>query len=148
MSIYNTTDYQAMLQRLEKLSPDSQALWGKMNPAQMLEHCHRAALVAFGEQELKINFLMRLLGKMLKNKFINTDAPLQKNAPTAKEFVISTPQDFEQAKQKLTATFARFAQGPESIKQFNHPFWGKLSLEEWDRLMTKHLNHHFEQFGI
>lgn len=36
-------------QRLEQLRPDSERLWGKMTPAQMLAHCNEAIRMAEGE---------------------------------------------------------------------------------------------------
>lgn len=56
-----------------------------MSVDQMMKHTNDAMIVAFGEKTLKINFLMRFLGRMMKNKVFNSE--FQKNNPTAPEFI-------------------------------------------------------------
>jgi hypothetical protein len=74
---------------------------------------------------------------------------IKKNSPTAKEFIIASEIDFEKAKSELISNFSRFAsEGKSSIKLMDHPFWGKMTYEDWDALMWKHTNHHLKQFGI
>lgn len=67
-SIYDKASNDSMIARINKLTPESKALWGKMNAAQMCRHCAIAIDIAFGKGDLKVNFLMKLLGKMLKKK--------------------------------------------------------------------------------
>lgn len=147
-SVFNPADNQFMIDRIEKLTPESQALWGKMNVNQMLRHCKIAGDVAFGIQDLKINFVMKILGRLLKKKvFYGGD--LKKNSPTAKEFIISENPDFEIAQSELIANFKRLInEGTACVKNLDHPFWGKLSYEDWDALMWKHTDHHLKQFGV
>jgi Protein of unknown function (DUF1569) len=144
-SIYDATDNAEMIARINSLTPESKALWGKMTVDQMFKHTNGALLVAFGEQELKINFLMRFLGRMMKNKIFNSD--FKKNSPTAPEFIFTKRYDFETSKKELIANFSRFAKGKEAIKTMNHPFWGPMTHEDWDKLMWRHLDHHLRQFG-
>ena len=75
-----------------------------MTVDQMCKHCNATIQVAFGKQTLKMNFLMRLLGKMLKNKAFNTD--FGKNSPTAKEFKFESSYDFESAEKNLLKVLA------------------------------------------
>ncbi|WP_264522208.1 DUF1569 domain-containing protein [Flavobacterium sp. N1994] len=147
-SIYNKTDNDLIIARINKLTPESKALWGKMTVDQMLQHCTVTSDVAFGKREIKINFLLKLLGRMLKKKvFYGGD--MGKNSPTAKEFIITNHIEFEKAKAAFIANFSRFAsEGKSSIKLMNHPFWGKMTYEDWDALMWKHTHHHLEQFGV
>lgn len=145
-SIYNPTDNAKIIERIHALTPNKKAVWGKMTVDQMLKHTNEAVKVAFGEKDLKINFLMRFLGKMLKNKVFNSE--FKTNSPTAPEFIFTESYDFEKAKQELIANFSRFSEGHNSIKTMNHPFWGKMTYEDWDKLMWKHADHHLRQFGV
>ena len=147
-SIYNKTDNDSIISRINQLNSDTKALWGKMTVSQMLRHCKLASDIAFGNQNLKINFIMKLLGKMLKKKvFYGGD--MGKNSPTAKEFIITEQPDFETVKNEMVANFKRFAdEGTSCIKTLNHPFWGKMTYEDWDALMWKHIDHHLRQFGV
>ena len=75
-SIFNKTDNQEIISRINSLTPETPALWGKMNVDQMLKHCQSPIDVAFGDLKLKPNFFFQLLGKffkkmILKNEFKN-----------------------------------------------------------------------------
>jgi hypothetical protein len=67
-SIYNSNDNHELVNRINQISSESKPLWGKMSVDQMCEHCLITSNVAFGKQELKINFLMKLVGKMMKKQ--------------------------------------------------------------------------------
>ncbi len=147
-SIYDKAANDSMIARINKLTPESKALWGKMNAAQMCRHCAIAIDIAFGKGDLKVNFLMKLLGKMLKKK-VFYGGEMGKNSPTAKEFIITEDLDLEKTKAELITNFSRFAsEGKSVIKTMNHPFWGKMTYEDWDALMWKHTDHHLKQFGV
>jgi hypothetical protein len=145
-SIFTKAENEAVIERINSLTPDSKALWGKMTVDQMCKHCSSAINVAFDKQDVKVNFLMRLLGKMLKNKVFNGE--FKKNSPTAKEFIFTNHFDLELAKKEFAESFSQFAEGHESIKVMDHPFWGKMTYEDWDKLMWKHVDHHLKQFGV
>ena len=147
-SIYDKASNDSMIARINKLTPESKALWGKMNAAQMCRHCAIAIDIAFGKGDLKVTFLMKLLGKMLKKK-VFYGGEMGKNSPTAKEFIITENLDLEKTKAELITNFSRFAsEGKSVIKTMNHPFWGKMTYEDWDALMWKHTDHHLKQFGV
>ncbi len=145
-SIYNKADNAKIIARINSLTPESKAIWGKMTVDQMLMHTNDAMKVAFGEKDLNINFLMRFLGKMMKNKVFNSE--FKKNSPTAPEFMYRENFNFETVQKELATNFSRFANGHEAIKIMNHPFWGKMTYEDWNKLMWKHLDHHLKQFGV
>lgn len=145
-SIYNNADNETIIARINLLSPESKPLWGKMTVDQMCKHCNATMQVAFGKQTLKMNFLMRLLGRMLKNKAFNTD--FGKSSPTAKEFKFEGSYDFESSRKEFAESFSQFAKGTQVIKLMDHPFWGKMTYEDWDKLMWRHTDHHLRQFGV
>ncbi|CAN1560210.1 Protein of unknown function DUF1569 [Flavobacteriaceae bacterium] len=145
-SIFDKAENEAIIARINSLTPDSKALWGKMTVDQMCKHCTSAINVAFDKQDVKVNFLMRFLGKMLKNKVFNSE--FGKNSPTAKEFVFTNQYDLEIAKKEFVESFNQFAKGQQTIKVMDHPFWGKMTYEDWDKLMWKHVDHHLKQFGV
>jgi hypothetical protein len=145
-SIFDKTANESMLLRIKSLTLNNQPKWGKMTADQMCKHCISTMEVAFGTQELKVNFLMRYLGKMIKEKVFNGE--FKKNSPTAKEFIFTSNYDFETVKKELIEKFGRFSENENSIVVMNHPFWGKMTYEDWDKLMWKHLDHHLKQFGV
>ena len=68
--------------------------------------------------------------------------------PTDKNFVVTEQRNFEDEKERLISLVQRFTQsGRAGISKETHPFFGKLTVDEWDRLMWNHLDHHLRQFG-
>ena len=145
-SIYNSNDNQELVNRINQINSESKPLWGKMSADQMCEHCLLTSNVAFGKQELKINFLMKLVGKMMKNKVFNSE--FKKNSPTAPEFIVKNSVDLDKSKTELIKNIQLLQNGQKNITVMNHPFWGKMTYEDWDKLMYNHMDHHLKQFGV
>ena len=117
-SIYNSNDNQTYIERINMLNPNSKANWGKMTATEMLAHCHGPMDVAFGKQNLKMNFAMRLLGKLFKNKILRGNE-FQKNSPTVKEFIIKDNLDFETARKGLIERINNFSLQKENAIKNN-----------------------------
>jgi hypothetical protein len=132
--------------RVAKLTPEAHCEWGRMTPAQMLAHCTAALQVPVGELQVR-KTPMGLIGWMFKGLFRN-EKPFSKNAPTADEFRMRDDRDFETEMRRFQDVFAKLARGPESITCHRHPFFGKMTAEDWGQLVYKHLDHHFRQFGV
>lgn len=148
-SIFNKDAYNEILARLEHLSENSQAKWGKMNVSQMLIHCQKPIKIAFDEETVqKPNFLMKLMIKFFKPTLYN-DKPWKQGLPTAKEFVIKDDKDFETAKNDLKQLVSRMHENEADFKPSkNHPIFGKMESWMWGQSAYKHLDHHLTQFGV
>lgn len=147
-SVYNKMDNDAFIARIQSLTKDSQPLWGKMSVGQMLSHCQAPIDLAFGDIQMRSNFILRLMGKIFKNKILNSNE-FKKNSPTAPDFIRKDYYDFETTKADLIRKFSKFAElGHNAIKSNKHPFFGEMSYEEWDKLHTMHLDHHLRQFEV
>lgn len=146
-SIFNPIDNQEIVSRIYSLTPETQALWGKMSVDQMLKHCNEAVLVAFNEKELKVNFIFKIMGSMMRKSILNS-TQFSKNSPTAKEFKFTENFNFSVVQNDLIQNFSRFQEGEKAITCLEHPFWGKMNSEDWNKLMWKHLDHHLRQFGV
>ena len=144
-NLFDTTVKQELFNRMNTLTPQSQALWGKMNVAQMLAHCQMPLGVATGKHKLKRNFFLSLIGPMFKKQLFN-DKPFKRNLPTDKSFIIANPQEFEKEKRNLIDMINSFS--VDSMSGEKHPFFGKLTNDEWSKGTWKHLDHHLIQFGV
>ena len=138
--------------RIEALSPASQAEWGEMNVQEMLKHTSTALGIGLATKTMKRTFIGRLLGGIGKRMWINSGKPFAKNGPTDPrlKFKIDSVNEaqLEEAKQRLIGEVAEFHQrGATGMPETPHPFFGKLTPDEWDRLMAKHIDHHLRQFG-
>jgi len=147
-SIFEQADNAELIDRIEQLTPSSTPQWGKMNVAQMLAHCQVPLQVALGELQLKRGLVGFLFGSIAKKKLLG-DEGFKPNMPTfsqAKTF--GQQRDFKAEKQKLIEMVQRLTSGPEVITREPHPFFGSLTVAEWDALQYKHLDHHLRQFGV
>jgi hypothetical protein len=119
-----------------------------MNVSQMLAHCIVGIRTAIGEQKIKRAIAGILFGRFAK-KVLGDEKPFKTGLPTAKEFIIKGDKNFDEEKSKLISYVKRFpAEGENIFTKESHPFFGKLSLAEWDGLTCKHLDHHLRQFGV
>lgn len=148
-SLFLATDNQTVIDRINRLSANSAPLWGKMSVSQMLAHCQQPLKIAFGEIKTTRRTLIGFLfGGWAKKQFMS-GKPIQKNLPTDAKFVIVDDRNFEQEKKRLQDYLNRFAkEGKQCIINQPHPFFGKMTPEEWDILTQAHLDHHLKQFGV
>ena len=137
-----------IVMRIARLKPIDKAEWGKMNVAQMLAHCKAPLEVALGDRNLKHSLIGWLFGKIAKKQMLK-DKPFKQNMPTAPSFVVKDKRSFADEQDQLLTLIRRFSEAdPESIVARVHPFFGKMSINEWGVLQWKHLDHHLRQFGV
>ena len=147
-NLFDAGVYNEITERINKLTPQSQRQWGKMNVAQMLAHCKEAFKVPLSDKKMPRMFLGLLVGWMIKAKLYN-DSPWKRNLPTAPNFIIKDERDFEKEKKELTSLINQFYNGgPANVGRFPHPMFGSFTSEQWGKSMYKHLDHHLQQFGV
>jgi Protein of unknown function (DUF1569) len=136
-------------ERMAQLRPDSERLWGTMNPAQALAHCSRGIELAVGDRIPPRLLLGRIIGRIVKPMALGNDEPMRRNSPTVKGLVVQDERDLVVERQRLREMIDRFvAGGPGGCTKHPHSFFGRLTPEEWATLMYKHLDHHLRQFGV
>jgi len=147
-SLFDSDTHQGIVDRMNQLTPTSQAQWGKMNVAQMLAHCNAAFSVPLSDQPMPRILLGRLIGWAFKSKLYN-NAPWSKNLPTSPAFIVKGDRDFNQEKQALMQLVDTFyKKGPNEVGKYPHPMFGSFTPAQWGQSMYKHLDHHLQQFGV
>lgn len=147
-NLFDAQDAASIIARINKLKPDTLAYWGKMNVGQMLAHCQEVMRTAFGNSSLKRNLFGILFGWIAK-KAVVSEKPYRRNLPTAPSFVMRDEKNFEAEKAKLLAMVEEFVNGGPAVLTKNpHPFFGRLTAEQWGTTQWKHLDHHLRQFGV
>jgi len=138
---------------LAKLAPESKPLWGSMSPQQMVEHLEYTYRIASGEiQDFEIATPEKVLDKVKSTLYNYEKMPRGYDFPLSEESNISDLRhpDLETAKARLLEAREQyvdfFKENPEAITK--NVVFGELNKFEWYLLERKHLNHHFEQFGI
>jgi hypothetical protein len=146
--LFNQTDVNHMLERIERLGPESQRQWGKMNVAQMLAHCHVSLETAMGDNVIRRPLIGRLIGSFFKSRALN-EKPFTRNSPTDGSYKFTDNRDFAEEKSKMISAVKKFSEGgPAGCTKYPHPFFGHFTPEEWAVFQWKHLDHHLRQFGV
>jgi len=147
-SLFQPESATGIVMRIARLKSTANAHWGKMNVSQMLAHCQAPLEVALGDKQLKHSFIGWLFGKMAKKKMLQK-APFKRNLPADGSFIVKDNRSFSDEQDKLLTLLRRFAEtDPENIAARVHPFFGKMTADEWGILQWKHLDHHLRQFGV
>lgn len=138
-----------MVERIGKLQPNSKAVWGKMNIAQMLAHCNVSYELVYENKIPKPSGIKKLFLKFVIKPFVVGEKPFRKNGKTAPEFLMVDKKDFEFEKKRLVDFLYKtqeLGEGHFHNKE-SHSF-GVLTKTEWNNLFYKHLDHHLQQFGV
>ena len=134
--------------RLEKLTADAERRWGTMTPAQALAHCSIGFQMASGELRLPRLPIGRLIGWAIKPLALGNDDPFKRNTPTDPALKVRDERDFDMERTRLNAVMDRAAAaGRTGTAEHPHPFFGRLTPDQWGVLMYKHIDHHLRQFG-
>ena len=145
-NLFDPTTKQELISRINKLTANTQPLWGKMNVAQMLAHLQMPIGVADGTHTLRRSLMGRIFGPLVK-KMLYNEKPYKHNLPTAPSFVMTnTEKEFETEKAKLVAMINRWSAA--NMVNETHPFFGKLTRDQWSMGVWKHIDHHLQQFGV
>lgn len=149
MSFFNPTKRTELIARINLLTPESKALWGKMSVGEMLCDCLDGSRMALGEipPTDQSNFLTRSIVKFLVVYVV----PIPKGASAPPEINPhkrgTKPQDFEKEQQLLIDDINNFVNLQAADFKGKHHVFGKLT-HQWSRLGYKHINHHLKQFGV
>ena len=139
----------ATIQRINNLTPNTQPKWGKMTVAQMLAHCCVTYEMIYENKHPKPNFLVRLMLKTFVKKTVCGETPYKHNSQTAPAFLITDTRDFQLEKARLINYINKTQQlGESNFDNKESLSFGKLTIEEWNNMFYKHLNHHLTQFGV
>jgi len=146
-SLFDPSDRDALVGRLNTLQPEAARQWGKMDPAQMLCHCAQALETGTGDRPMKQKLIGKILGPLVRSAALG-EKPFGKNGPTDPTFVVSGERDFAKERTRLLGLIDRLVErGPDAAARQTHAFFGKLSGQQWGELMYKHIDHHLRQFG-
>ncbi|MEO6347433.1 MAG: phenylacetic acid degradation bifunctional protein PaaZ [Aquaticitalea sp.] len=138
---------------LGKLTQDSKPKWGIMTPQHMLEHLEYTYKIASGEiQDFEVATPEKILEKVHTSLYNYEKFPRYTNFPSLEKdklFDLNHP-DLDTAKQKLKEQREKyvefFKENPDA--KLKNLVFGEINRYESYLLERKHLNHHFEQFGL
>ncbi len=148
-NIFTAAVTDKLIQRINALTPGTKGLWGKMNVAQMLAHCNVTYEMAYENKHPKPGPFMTFILKTFVKKIVTGDKPYPKNSRTAPAFLITSEKNFEAEKNRLIAYLNKTQQlGEAHFDGKPSLSFGKLTIQEWNTMFYKHLDHHLQQFGV
>lgn len=138
-----------IIDRINKLTPESPALWGKMSVSKMLAHCNVTYEMVYDNIHPKPNAFMKFILKNLVKGKVVSEKSYQKNGQTAPQFIIKDEKEFEKERARLIGYINKTQELGETHfdGKESHSF-GKLTKTEWNNMFYKHLDHHLNQFGV
>ena len=148
-NIFTQEVTQEIIDRINKLTPETKALWGKMNVAQMLAHCNVTYELVYENKIPKAKGLKRFLLTLFIKKTVVGDTPYKKNSQTAPHFLMKEDKDFEKEKARLIAYLEKTQElGVSHFEGKESNSFGPLNSNEWNNMFYKHLDHHLGQFNV
>ena len=145
-TIFDKATNDELITRINTLTENSTAQWGKMNICQMLKHCTLWEEMVIGKVKCKRSFIGRIFGKMALKSLIRDEKPLTRNTPSAPELIVKEGGgDLAAERAKWIALIEAY--GRFSAPDFVHPFFGKMTKEQIGYLAYKHADHHLRQFN-
>lgn len=138
---------------LSRLSEDMKPKWGTLSPQHMVEHLEYTYRIASGEiQDFDIKTPEKILEKVHATLYNYEKMPQEFMFPLAEESKIEETinDNLEVAKLKMLEARKHylefFKENPDAT--LKNAVFGDMNRYEWYLLERKHLNHHFEQFGL
>lgn len=147
-SIFDKTNREEIIKRINAINENSERQWGKMDVHQMLKHCtlYEEWVLGKNNPTYKQTFIGRIFGKMVLKKFTKDDQPFDKNVPTTSDLKLPIGnKNLLEEKNKWISLINEYEKFHNPA--FIHDFFGKTSVEQIGILAYKHSDHHLRQFN-
>jgi hypothetical protein len=144
-TIFDKTTREELITRINTLTENNTAQWGKMTVYQVLKHCTLWEEMMQGKTKYPRAFIGRLFGKMALRTVLENDSPLRRNTPTLPELRIKENGDASAQRTQWIARIEEYAHFSNS--GLVHPFFGKMTKEQIGYMVYKHIDHHLRQFN-
>jgi len=146
-TIFEPSACAEVIERFDRLSPESPSNWGRMDAPRMVCHVADALRQALGE--INANLVKSPLAVFPFNWLLIHVLPWPKGkARSPSEFLERKPATWEadvaECKRLIRAAHSRGADADWPIS----PTFGRISGRSFGVLVYKHLDHHLRQFGV
>jgi hypothetical protein len=145
-SIFNEHERRRLLRRLDTLSPETPARWGRMNAHQMVCHLIDAVESSFAPSPPTVA-TGPLTRAPLKWLVINVLPWPRGKLESPPDLLVTVPTDWDADMARLHTAVERVAARGAAGAWPASDVFGSLSGREWGALLRTHMNHHLRQFG-
>ncbi len=145
------SDYAEQLcTRIQAIPADTIPLWGKLRKQGLIEHFIWALKHTMGRSSKIPDYGAWYARQVLKPLILKGIIPIPRNIHLPVQLAdqgiqLREPGDMETL-QALLEEYLRLVQDDE-LTPSPHPFFGKMDIDEWDRLHVLHFEHHLKQFS-
>lgn len=144
-TIRNEAQRNELIARLERLRPDARPQWGSFDAPRMLAHLAAALDEGLGARTVPAQGPPILRHFPMKHLALSV-IPMPKGARAPADLLPPAPPDFEAERRAVVERIERAAAAPSGAGP-NHWLFGTLTLDQWNALHWKHIDHHLRQFG-
>jgi hypothetical protein len=145
-SLSNARARQELLDRLERLTPDTVPLWGLMTAPQMLAHLADWMLMAKGE--LRVTLKKRPQRFPPLKQLMIYWLPFPKGIQTSPELIGRKTLEWEIERAAVRRHVQSFEILNPNATWPEHPVFGKMTSQAWSVFAYRHMDHHLRQFGV
>lgn len=146
-TIYNAQVRQEVIDRLNRLRPDSKRTFGKLTPDAMMCHMEDALLVSTGAAPARPK--KTFLSNPVLRRFVIYWMPWPKGkVQTIPEMLATKPADFNRDRERLIELVRRTSERGPGAPWAVHPAFGDISGKDYGVLIYRHFDHHLRQFGV
>ena len=132
--------YQEMLADADRLGSGPVKVLGNWSPGKIFKHLAIVYNGSIDGLNSKAPWPIRVLGRLMKNKLLSGPMPAGLKLPTgAAKLLIPDETSIDEGLAALHAAVVRLEQEPHRAE---HPVFGAVTREEWDRIHLKHASLH------
>ena len=149
-NIFDKAVAEEFISRIDKLSANSDRVWGSMDAAQMLAHCNVTYEMIYEDgKHQKARGFKKFILKMFIKPIVVTEKTYKKNSPTAPAFIVKSDKNFDEEKERLVNFIRKTSElGAAHFEGKESNSFGVLNSTEWNNMLFKNLDHHLNQFGV
>jgi hypothetical protein len=140
-----------LIGRARTLSPDARPRWGSLTARQMLCHVGDVVRLVVGELPSKPPRPRPGLRPFerfpLKQLFLYV-LPWPHGVRGPKAAFTTQPTALDEDVKALESLLVTFQECAPRDDWPSHPYFGRMTTRDWSRVLYRHTDHHFRQFGI
>jgi hypothetical protein len=145
-NLFQEKDRKKLLQRLGHLHPQAPRKWGCMQVEQMVWHLRIQLELALGMRP--DNFRWHYLSIPPIRWIALYAIRWPKGSRTPEPMKVNASTHIRDLHAELTLLLLRLEEVSAAKTLKPHPHFGKMSKDQWGRLIWKHIDHHLRQFGV
>jgi hypothetical protein len=131
--------------RLLKVEPRDRALWGRMTATQMMRHVGCAFEVALGERQ--VTRVKVWSPAVMKWGALRSGLTWPKGLKTTPELERVNEEPDGVWDELVEAAVVKMEAVAKRPVECEHPFFGPMTVKDWQRWGYLHADHHLRQFG-